>query len=174
MHLETGRLSPAVGFFCSSRWSSSMHLGGQGQRNAILINGPQRISACGALNEFSRRRSPRVPPNFECSGSTHRICRAPGSRPDHGACNQNLAVQRPLCRWRHRPPPLFDDDFLGPSDAFLRTKQAREILERVSALKPTTLAPMHGSSWHGDGARLLLALVDSFGMHARLSGRYRP
>jgi len=35
------------------------------------------------------------------------------------------------------------------------------MLERLAALQPTTLACMHGSAWHGDGASLLRALADS-------------
>jgi hypothetical protein len=31
------------------------------------------------------------------------------------------------------------------------------------ALKPTILARMHGSAWRGDGAKLLLALGETFG-----------
>ena len=68
-------------------------------------------------------------------------------------------------------PALFQCDILGPSDAFRRkldfythTKQTRAILERLSVLKPTTLARMHGSAWRGDGARLLLALADTLEM----------
>jgi len=64
-------------------------------------------------------------------------------------------------------PPLFEGDILGPSDAFRRkldfythTKETRAMLARLAALKPTTLARMHGSAWHGDGAKLLLALAD--------------
>jgi flavorubredoxin len=65
-------------------------------------------------------------------------------------------------------PPLFDGDILGPSDAFRRrldfynhTKDTRAMLTRLAALKPTTLARMHGSAWRGDGAELLLALADA-------------
>lgn len=65
-------------------------------------------------------------------------------------------------------PPLTQTDILGPSEAFRRemdyfshTKNARAMLERLAALQPTTLACMHGSAWHGDGAALLRALADS-------------
>jgi flavorubredoxin len=65
-------------------------------------------------------------------------------------------------------PPLFEGDILGPSDAFRRklgdfythTKETRALLARLAALKPNTLARMHGSAWHGDGQKLLLALAD--------------
>jgi flavorubredoxin len=65
-------------------------------------------------------------------------------------------------------PPLFEGDIRGPSDAFrrklgdfyTRTKETRALLARLAALKPNTLARMHGSAWHGDGSNLLLALAD--------------
>lgn len=65
-------------------------------------------------------------------------------------------------------PPLTESDILGPSESFRReldyfshTKDARALLERLAATNPTTLACMHGSAWHGDGAALLRALADS-------------
>jgi flavorubredoxin len=65
-------------------------------------------------------------------------------------------------------PPLTGRDILGPSEAFRHemdyfshTCNARAMLERLAALQPTTLACMHGSAWHGDGAALLRALADS-------------
>jgi len=67
-------------------------------------------------------------------------------------------------------PPVFEGDILGPSDAFRRklhfythTKQTGAMLARLAALRPTTLARMHGSAWHGDCAELLLALADTLG-----------
>jgi glyoxylase-like metal-dependent hydrolase (beta-lactamase superfamily II) len=60
-----------------------------------------------------------------------------------------------------RNPPLTEGDILGPSEAFRHemdnfshTRSARAMLERLAALQPTTLAYMHGSAWHGDGAAL--------------------
>lgn len=65
-------------------------------------------------------------------------------------------------------PPLTESDILGPSerfrqqmDYFSHTKNARAMLERLAATRPRTLACMHGSAWHGDGANLLRALADS-------------
>jgi flavorubredoxin len=64
-------------------------------------------------------------------------------------------------------PAVTESDILGPSEAFRsqmdyfsHTKHAREMLERLAATMPTTLACMHGSAWHGDGAQLLRALAD--------------
>jgi flavorubredoxin len=64
-------------------------------------------------------------------------------------------------------PALTESDILGPSEAFRHamdyyshTKNARGMLERLAATRPTTLACMHGSAWRGDGAALLGALAD--------------
>ena len=65
-------------------------------------------------------------------------------------------------------PPITDADILGPSeevrqtmDYFSHTKDARVLLEKLALTNPTTLACMHGSAWHGDGAKLLRALADA-------------
>jgi flavorubredoxin len=65
-------------------------------------------------------------------------------------------------------PPVTESDILGPSEAFRHemdyfshTKNARAMLERLAATGPRTLACMHGSAWHGDGQKLLLALADA-------------
>jgi flavorubredoxin len=51
--------------------------------------------------------------------------------------------------------------FRQPLDYFAHAPQTRTTLTRLSELKPTTLACMHGSAWRGDGAALLLALADA-------------
>ena len=65
-------------------------------------------------------------------------------------------------------PPVTELDILGPSEAFRHamdyfshTKNARVMLERLASTNPTTLACMHGSAWHGDGAKLPRALADA-------------
>ena len=64
-------------------------------------------------------------------------------------------------------PALTESEILGPSEAFRKkmdyfshTKNAHDLLEKLAATGPTTLACMHGSVWHGDGAKLLRALAD--------------
>ena len=59
-----------------------------------------------------------------------------------------------------------ENDILGPSEAFRKqmdyfshTKNANEMMERLAATNPITLACMHGSAWRGDGAGLLRALA---------------
>jgi len=64
-------------------------------------------------------------------------------------------------------PAVTTSEILGPSEAFRQhmdyfshTKNAREMLEKLAAAAPTTLACMHGSAWQGDGATLLRSLAD--------------
>ena len=65
-------------------------------------------------------------------------------------------------------PATTESDILGPSEAFRHamdyyshTKNGQAMLERLAAAEPTTLACMHGSTWKGDGAKLLRALGDA-------------
>lgn len=64
-----------------------------------------------------------------------------------------------------RPAPVTESDILGPSEAFRammdyysHSTKAGPILKRLADTKPTTLACMHGSSWKGNGEKLLLDL----------------
>jgi hypothetical protein len=64
--------------------------------------------------------------------------------------------------------PLTESDILGPSEAFrapldyfAHSINTAEMFERLAGLNPKTLACMHGSAWHGDGASLLRALAES-------------
>ena len=66
-------------------------------------------------------------------------------------------------------PPVSESDILGPSEAFRHamdyfshTRDAKNLIGKLAATRPTTLACMHGSAWRGDGAALLRALGDSF------------
>ncbi|TWI10226.1 MBL fold metallo-hydrolase [Aerolutibacter ruishenii] len=67
-------------------------------------------------------------------------------------------------------PALTDADILGPSEAFRQPMdyfahcpQTGTLLEKLAQAQPTTLACMHGSAWHGDGAALLRALAGALG-----------
>ncbi len=66
--------------------------------------------------------------------------------------------------------PITEGDILGPSEAmragmdyYAHGSNTRPSIERLAALKPQTLACMHGSAWRGDGQGLLLALADALG-----------
>jgi flavorubredoxin len=65
-------------------------------------------------------------------------------------------------------PPLTTSDILESSEAFRKpldyfshTRHVRALIAPLAAARPTTLACMHGSAWHGDGGRLLLALGEA-------------
>ena len=62
--------------------------------------------------------------------------------------------------------PLTTGDILGPSEAmragldyYAHGTDTRPTLERLAALRPRTLACMHGSAWEGDGGALILELA---------------
>jgi flavorubredoxin len=65
-------------------------------------------------------------------------------------------------------PAHTESDILGPSEAFrdrmdyyAHTSDTRALLDKLAFTQPATLACMHGSAWHGDGATLLRALADA-------------
>jgi flavorubredoxin len=68
----------------------------------------------------------------------------------------------------HEHVPITESDILEASESFRRpldyfahAPQSRPVLERLAALRPSTLACMHGSSWRGEAGALLRALADS-------------
>jgi glyoxylase-like metal-dependent hydrolase (beta-lactamase superfamily II) len=71
----------------------------------------------------------------------------------------------------HQLPPLTESDVLAPAEALRRQmggvaieRDSRALLQKLAATAPTTLAVMHGSSYRGDGGKLLLALADALGV----------
>ncbi|MGO9836826.1 MAG: MBL fold metallo-hydrolase [Polyangiaceae bacterium] len=70
----------------------------------------------------------------------------------------------------HDVAPLTEGDILGPSEAcrkmmdyYSHTKNPATLMDKLAVCEPMTLACMHGSSWHGDGAKLLRELATSLG-----------
>lgn len=69
----------------------------------------------------------------------------------------------------HEVPPITESEVLGPAEAMRETMptsvaleaHARQILEKLAATEPTTLALMHGSSYRGNGSALLRGLADA-------------
>jgi flavorubredoxin len=71
-------------------------------------------------------------------------------------------------------PPVTEGDILGPSEQlrgamnyYSQAGDAAAMLRRLAAFKPRTLALMHGSSWKGDGEKLLNALADRLAVPVR-------
>ena len=65
-------------------------------------------------------------------------------------------------------PAVTEGDILSPSEALRRaldyfsaTRNVSSLIEKLAALRPSTLACMHGQAWKGDGAALLRALGDA-------------
>jgi hypothetical protein len=66
-------------------------------------------------------------------------------------------------------PAVTEVEVLGPSEALRKAMpasvavgpDARKLLEKLAATEPALLALMHGSSYRGDGAKLLLGLADA-------------
>lgn len=65
-----------------------------------------------------------------------------------------------------RTPPIVETDVVGPALAAERMFHAMSMapntqaaLQRLAALRPTTLAIMHGASFRGDGAKALTELA---------------
>ena len=81
-----------------------------------------------------------------------------------------LSTRTLLCGDLFTQPGAGDDpvttaDVLEPSEAFRKQMEyyahapgTGQLLEKLAAQAPTTLACMHGSAWNGDGASLLRAL----------------
>jgi flavorubredoxin len=66
--------------------------------------------------------------------------------------------------------PLIEGDILGPSEAmrvamdyYAHTKNTDDLIAKLAATNPTTLACMHGSSWSGNGSELLAELAAALG-----------
>lgn len=62
-------------------------------------------------------------------------------------------------------PPLTEGDILGPSEAsrkemeyYAHAPTTGAVMEKLASLEPRTLACMHGSAFHGNGAALLRSL----------------
>jgi flavorubredoxin len=72
----------------------------------------------------------------------------------------------------HDVAALTEGDVLGPAEAMRKAmpasvavdRGARNILDKLAATEPRTLAIMHGSSFRGDGAKLLRELGDALGV----------
>jgi flavorubredoxin len=77
-------------------------------------------------------------------------------------------------------PALTESDVTGPAmeaEAMFRSTSlapdTADVMRRLGALSPTTLALMHGSSFSGDGGKELLALADEYEAQYQLTGATR-
>jgi len=150
-----------------------------GSLNEWLAVAPQSIPLCGKIMgmvsiEDMADRSPRVLADGETlSLGTHQVRWFDTPHLPHawecGFLNEEK-TRTLLCgdlftQGGNGHPFLTESDILGPSEAyrhkldyFSHTRNADQMIERLAATEPTTLACMHGSAWQGDGAKLLRAL----------------
>jgi glyoxylase-like metal-dependent hydrolase (beta-lactamase superfamily II) len=128
-----------------------------------LADRPPRALADGEALSLGKREvrwldAPHLPHNWECGylfESTTRtlLC---GDLFTHGGADL---------------PALTESDVLAPSEAMRAAmggvaieKGTRGILEKLARTEPATLGLMHGSSFRGDGRKLLLGLADALGV----------
>jgi hypothetical protein len=99
--------------------------------------------------------APNVPHNWECGYLFE-------------ATTRTLLCGDLFTQPGHDRPALTEDDVLAPARVMLengmsgmsRDAGIGTILEKLAATRPETLALMHGSSFRGDGRRMLLALAE--------------
>lgn len=151
-----------------------------GALNAWLATAPQSAPLCGtvaamvSINDLADR-----PPRALADGETlnlgrHRLRWFDAPHLPHGwDCGflMDETTRTLLCgdlftQPGRGEPALTEGDILGPSEAFRQPMdyfahcpQTGALLEKLAQAQPTTLACMHGSAWHGDGAALLRALA---------------
>ncbi|HKU44942.1 MAG TPA: MBL fold metallo-hydrolase, partial [Polyangiales bacterium] len=103
--------------------------------------------------------TPHLPHNWECGHLVELSTRT-------------LFCGDVLTRFGADGPALTEADPIGPAEALRRAMpgsfvlgaHTRPALEKLAATEPTTLALMHGSSYRGDGARVLRDLADVLGV----------
>jgi flavorubredoxin len=136
---------------------------------AVMTSGdiadrPMRALADGEEVELGQKRmrwldAPHLPHNWECGymfESTTRtlLC---GDLFTHGGADL---------------PALTESEVLSPAEVMRKAMptsvaidvHARQILTKLASTEPRTLALMHGSSYRGDGGKLLRAFGDALGV----------
>ena len=125
---------------------------------------PPRALADGEEIALGKKRvrwldAPNLPHNWECGYMLEATTRTllGGDLFTHGG---------------HDLPAVTEGDVLGPAEAMRKAMpasvavdgSARGILEKLARTEPRTLALMHGSTFRGDGSKLLRALADALGV----------
>ena len=128
-----------------------------------MADRPPRPLADGAELSLGRKRlrwldAPNLPHNWECGYMLESTTRT-------------LLCGDLFTHAGHDVAPLTETEVLSPAEAmrkamggFAIEKDSRMLLTKLASTEPTTLALMHGSSYRGDGAKLLRALGDALGV----------
>ncbi|MBX9943550.1 MAG: hypothetical protein K2Y40_05685 [Reyranella sp.] len=89
--------------------------------------------------------------------------------PGHGAESRDCTAPHPTPR-RRPAAPTTESDIVAPAIAvsdrlpFMpQTPMAEPTLRRLAGLRPSTIAPMHGPTFKGDGQAALNGLADHYG-----------
>ncbi len=154
-----------------------------GALNQFLEIAPQAVPLCGMINSMINADSFDRPAHALPDGETLAIGKhvlqwldAP-HLPHAWECGYlfEQTTRTLLCgdlftQGGDKNPAITEGDILGPSEAFrgqvdyyAHPRNGPQLLEKLAATKPTTLACMHGSAWRGDGATLIAELAKSLG-----------
>ena len=151
-----------------------------GSLNDWLAAAPQSAPLCGqvagmvSVNDIADREARTMSDNEVLSLGSHRVRWFDTPHLPHGweagliteESTQTLMCGDLFTQGGAGKIAVTEEDILGPSEGFRKqmdyfshTKNANEMMERLAATNPITLACMHGSAWRGDGAGLLRALA---------------
>lgn len=155
-----------------------------GSLNEWLAVAPQAVPVCSniaamvSITDLADRPPQGLADGEELSLGTHQVQWFDTPHVPHGwECGYLLEQQTRtllcgdlLTQGGNGQAAVTESDILAPSEAFRQqmdyfahTPKQAEILARLAATQPTTLACMHGSAWRGAGGDLLQALAESLG-----------
>jgi flavorubredoxin len=190
-HTGLGKMYPALRAaiekvmpIAQLRWVSFSHFEADecGALNPILRDAPQARALCGTIgalvsvDDFADRPARALAEGESLSLGEKRVTWHDTPHLPHGwdcgflseSTTRTLFCGDLFTQGGADHPPLTEDDILSPSESFRRgldyfsqTARAPQLIEKLAATQPTTLACMHGPSYRGDGAKLLEALGKS-------------
>jgi flavorubredoxin len=173
-----------LGDVAKLRWISFSHVEADesGALNDFLAVAPEARPLCGTIaamvsvNDLADRAPRPLGDGEEIAIGTKRLRWLDAPNVPHNwecgylfeATTRTLLCGDLFTQPGHDRPALTEDDVLGPARVMLQNGMSgmsrdagiRTILEKLAATRPETLALMHGSSFHGDGRRMLLALAE--------------
>ena len=151
-----------------------------GAINELLEVAPRAVPLCGAVakmvsvDDVADREAHGLGDGERLSLGTHSVCWIDTPHLPHGwDCGylferktSTLFCGDLFTQPGAEHPPLTEGDILGPSEAmrdamdyYAHTRNTKELIAKLAANEPTTLACMHGSSWNGNGSKLLEELA---------------